>query len=53
MRTEIRRRGLFFAGVQVIFGETGHVVVIEFLGIPVFVIQFMYDGGICNRFFDK
>jgi hypothetical protein len=49
----MRRRGLFSAGVQVIFGETGQGAVIEFSGIPVFVIQFMCDDGICNRFFDK
>jgi hypothetical protein len=33
--------------------DVGQAAVIEFSGISVFVIDFMYDGGICNRFFDK
>ena len=33
--------------------ETGQVAVIEFSGLKAFVIVFMYDGNICNRFFDK
>jgi hypothetical protein len=36
----MRRRGLFSAGVQVIFDETGQGAVIEFSGLKAVVIVF-------------